>query len=30
MLISKKLQIKKVQIEYPVLPPLNFVKFICN
>jgi 2-polyprenyl-3-methyl-5-hydroxy-6-metoxy-1,4-benzoquinol methylase len=30
MLISKKLQIKKVQIEYPILPPLNFVKFICN
>jgi hypothetical protein len=29
-LISKKLQIKKVQIEYPILPPLNFVKFICN
>ena len=29
-LISKKLKIKKVQVEYPILPPLNFVKFICN
>ena len=29
-LISKKLKIKKVQVEYPLLPPLNFVKFICN
>jgi 2-polyprenyl-3-methyl-5-hydroxy-6-metoxy-1,4-benzoquinol methylase len=29
-LITKKMKIKKVQIEYPILPPLNFVKFICN
>jgi hypothetical protein len=29
-LISKKLKIKKVQVRYPILPPLNFVKFICN
>ena len=29
-LISKNLQIKKIQVQYPILPPLNFVKFICN